>query len=666
MNKHILFGFFVVFLAFSACKTTKVATDTQKSPDLLVFKNESVNKAEFERVYQKNNGGYEEAKNHTTEQYREYLDLYINFKRKVFEAEEVGLDTTAAFKQEFQGYQKQLAQPYLNAKEVEEKLIKEAYDRSKMVINAAHLLISVTPEASPRDTLNAYNKILAYRDSVVLHGKDFNEIAARHSQDPSAKDNKGDLGYFSVFDMVYPFESAAYETNAGEVSMPARTRYGYHILKVNEKLNSSGKKRAAHIIIRIGKRYSAKDTTSAQNKINEIYKKLENGEDFAKLAEQYSDDPTTAKKGGDLGQGRLLPSMEVRKLKLEKGEFSEPFETKFGWHILQVTEVEPLANFEEAKAGLKNKVKRDSRARISRDALLNRIKKENKYTFYVEAFDEFKKSLTPNFKDGNWEPKEENTNLYSRGLFELAVGTDVEVKKSLNDFIEYYKNSRLRNAKLSASQAADEFVKKYIEQELLAFEEAQLPSKNPEYRNLLKEYRDGILLFTLMEKKVWKKAVEDTTGLEAFYDANKEMFKADQMVDVKEYRSDDKGAIEKVVELLKQDTPATDIEIDSIINAESSLKLRITNQTFEKGKSDVDEVIFSKAEGEKTGILNDGGFYKLMIVEKSYPAGVKPFEKAKSECITKYQDHLEATWLKELEAKYPVKINEEQFGKLFE
>lgn len=665
MSKHILpllMGIIALGI-LSACKTTKDVVVTpppvKNEKVLLSFSKENVSKAEFERVYAKNNGGPEAASAHTTEQFQEYLDLYVNFKRKVFEAEAMGLDTTPAFIQEFGTYKKQLAQPYLSAKEVENQLIQEAYERSGYLVNASHLLINATPEASPEDSLRAYNQALAYRDSIVNGGKSFGEIAQKYSQDPSAKSNKGDLGFFSAFDMVYPFETAAFTTEVGQVSMPVRSQFGYHLVKVNDRIKNEGTKRSAHIIIRIGDRYSAKNEEQAKEKIDEIYQKLKDGADFGALAAQQSDDPGSASKNGDLGTGRLLPEMEAYKLKLSEGEFSEPFSTRFGWHIMKVTEVQKQATFEEAMPGLKQRISRDSRSQISKSALINRIKKENEYALVGDNFNQFKASLDEKFPRGSWTPDTAQAELYAKPLFQLAGG----YTQSIQDFIDYYKQTRSRAPNLSPQSAADRFLNSFVEKQLLQYEEDLLPEKNPEFRYLLKEYRDGILLFTLMEQKVWKKAVEDTTGLKAFYESNKDDFKADVILDVKEYRSTEKSTIEQVEKLLKEGK--TETQIDSAINRESSLNLRITSQSYEKGKADLADELFDQSVGFQSDIIQQTEFFKVLVIEEKYPAGIKPFEKAKSESITRYQDHLESEWLKELEQKYPVKINETVFGELY-
>lgn len=639
---------------------------TAKSPALLKFDRESVTQSEFERVYAKNNGGPEEAAKHSPQQLQEYLDLYIRFKRKVFEAEARGLDTTAQFRSEFEGYRKQLVQPYLLARDVEEKLIEEAYQRSQTIINASHLLVRMEEDAAPQDTLIAFNKIRAYRDSVVNGGRSFAYMAARYSEDPSARDNNGDLGYFSVFDMVYPFESGAYRTLKGQLSQPVRTRFGYHLIQVHDKLPNDGAKRAAHIIVRMGDRYSAQDTAQAQARINEIYEKLRKGEDFAALAASYSDDPGTAGRGGDLGTNRLLPEMEAIKMKLGKGQFSEPFTTRFGWHIMQVSDVEAPKTFEEARLELRRRIERDTRSQISRDALVERIKADNIYRLQQANFDAFVNTLPASFAEGAWTPEAANTALFSKTLFTLGKKKNKPLlKRTLQDFVDFYTRTRPRYPKLEPQQAAQLALGNFVNFEMMEFEERQLPNKNPEFAYLVKEYRDGILLFTLMEQMVWKKAVEDTTGLKNFYEANKREFMANRSVDLREYRSSDIAVMNRVAELLK--AGASDRVIDSTLNQGSSLKLTLRTMSYEEGKEEAPSSdVYGQVPQHISNIIStsDGGFAILKVLE-SYPAGIKPFEKAKAEAITRYQDYLEQQWLKDLEYKYPVQVNESVLGALF-
>jgi peptidyl-prolyl cis-trans isomerase SurA len=643
-----------------SCTGSKQATQSGESgPVLLEFAEGVVTQSEFERVYAKNNGGREAVASHTVEQYREYLDLYVNFKRKVFEAEAMGLDTTPSFKQEFESYRKQLAQPYLSAKEVEDSLVQEAYDRSHYLVSASHLLLKLIEDAAPADTQKVYAQIMSYRDSVLSHGVDFNALAQRHSQDPSARDNGGDLGYFTVFDMVYPFEAAAYETPKGSVSMPVRTQFGYHLVYVKDKVETAGKKRAAHIIVRVGPSYSAKTPEQAQTQIQELYQKLEGGEDFGTLARQYSDDPGSAPKGGDLGSGRLLPVMETLKLQMEAGAVSEPFETPYGWHILKVTEIDSIPPFEEAQLNIKQRIQRDSRAQISRSALLSRIRKENNYRDFPENLAAFRETVDEAFPRGSWQPDTSAAELYAQPLFSLRD----DYTATVQDLIDYYRRSRVRRPQLTPARAVDNTYEAFVEAELLSYEEARLPEKNPEFRYLLQEYRDGILLFTLMEQKVWKKAVEDTLGLQTYYDNHKDDFYADARIEVQEYRSTDANILAQVSDLLAKGM--SDAGIDSAINRGSALLVRMFTQTYEKGEEGLPDALFDAPIGHKSDVLTGGSFSRLLVIQEKFPAGIKPFAQAKSEAITRYQDYLEAEWLKDLANKYPVDINEKAFANLF-
>ncbi len=670
---QVVFG--VVFLmGMLSCKTTQTATQSTQppssavvqedtSPTLLSFDQGRVSQAEFERVYAKNNGGPAEAAKKEVSDWREYLDLYINFKRKVFEAEAMGLDTMPAFKQEFSTYRKQLVQPYLSAKEVEEQLVREAYDRSGYLVNASHLLLMVPETATPQDTLAAYKRILLYRDSIMNRGKDFGAMAQRYSEDPSAKENKGNLGYFSAFDMVYPFENAAFNTPVGKVSMPLRTQFGYHILMVHDKISNEGTKHAAHIIVRVGDRYTAKTEAQAEEIIQEIYKKLQAGEPFAKLAQQYSDDPNSAPNGGDLGTGRLLPEMEDLKNQLNEGEYSAPFQTRFGWHILTVAKVDKRPPFEEARYGLKQKIQRDARAQIGRNALIQKIKQENGYQFDQGSFDSFKASLNEGFSRGVWQADTSAVAraIYGKTLFTLADGT---TQRTIQDFVDYYQQKRPRRPGQAPGLAADAIVKEYVEQALLDYEEAQLPNKNPEFRYLLQEYRDGILLFTLMEDKVWKKAVEDTTGLNNYYEAHQDSFYKNEILEAKEYIATERAVLEQLQGWWEKGW--TQERIDSAMQATSALNLRTIRQTYEKGTDGVSDTWYALKVGERTGIFSVGETFRILEVEEKRKAGIQALENVKSEAITRYQDYLEQEWLRELAEKYPVKIDETVFSSLFQ
>ena len=677
MNKAGISLFALVIagmLTLVSCKPKQPTASTtvmeDDGPALLVFPgNDTVYKGEFEYVYQKNNGGWDDAKTHTTEQYQEYLDLYINFKRKVLEAEANGLASTDAFKSEFEGYRKQLAQPYLVDKSVQEELIQEAYDRSQTLINAAHILVMVNMDAAPADTLKAYNKIVTLRDSIVKFGKDFNDVARNNSEDPSAKSNAGDLGYFSVFDMVYPFESGAYNTAQNEVSQPVRTGFGYHLIKVADRMENPGKKTAAHLIVRVGPQYSAKTNADAKTRIDELYKELKGGADWRELCRKFSDDPNTNERGGDLGNGRLIPEMENIKRTLGDGEVSEPFETGFGFHIMKVTDVEKPKSFQEAEPEIKNRIARDARSTLSKSRLVARIKRENNFQMNSENVAKLVAHIEGEGQEGMYlkgfyRPVDSTASeLYPLPLYTIGEGGS-KMTGTIKDYLDFYTQTRKGLNGATVETATNNFMETYTEKAVLEFEEMQLPKKYREYRELLKEYRDGILLFTLTEEKVWRKAVEDTTGLKNYYETHKADFTAGERVVVDEYITDNRDVIDEVEGMLK--AGKTQEEITAEINKVSSLRLTVRQQNYERGKSDLIDPMFSQAPGYISPVnVYSNNRFRIFVLKEKLPAGQKSFEDAKSEAITQYQNYLEKEWLKELEGRYPVEVKNEVFDQLF-
>ncbi|HOH83622.1 MAG TPA: peptidylprolyl isomerase, partial [Bacteroidales bacterium] len=330
---------------------------------LLTVAGEKITKTEFLNVYKKNNikGDLMDKKS-----LDEYLNLYINFKLKVKESEELKLDTFTSFKNELAGYRKQLAQPYLTDKQVDDDLLKEAYDRLQWDIRASHILIKVNKDATPEDTLAAYKKVLKIRERL-LKGEDFATVAKETSDDPSARDreepdsksifkgNGGDLGYFSVLDMIYPFENGAYNTKVGQVSLPVRTDYGYHLIKVVNRKPAMGRAVVAHIFIEVPKDAKPENLATYKSKIDEAYAKLKGGETFENVVKEYSDDKGSAAKGGVLqgfGVNRMVPEFIEAVAKLNLNEYSEPVQTVYGWHIIKLIERTPVKSFDEEKTQL--------------------------------------------------------------------------------------------------------------------------------------------------------------------------------------------------------------------------------------------------------------------------------------------------------------------------
>ena len=355
-------------------------TFAQSEETLLTINDKDISKEEFERIYEKNKTNLTTGEVTSIE---DYLELFINFKLKVFEAQELGYDTLSSFIKEFDGYKKQLARPYLLDNQANEMVIQEAYERMQYEVRASHILIELDAGAEPKDTLVAYNKAIKIRKRI-LFGEQFEVVAKGSSDDPSVKNNGGDLGYFTAFQMIYPFESAVFNLNIGEISLPVRTRFGYHIIKVTDKRKARGEVKVAHIMLTVPRGSTEEIELQKKELVNNIYHRIKEGEDFTDLAKTYSEDRGSARNGGELpwfGTGRMVKEFEDASFSLEyKGDISKPVKTGFGWHIIKLIDKKDIPSFDEAKAEIKRKVGNDKRSDIARKALINKLKKE--YKFY--------------------------------------------------------------------------------------------------------------------------------------------------------------------------------------------------------------------------------------------------------------------------------------------
>lgn len=538
MHKRILYASAATAALLAACQASKPVATTSRAqaagPAVEMLGTYPVPANEFAYVYRKNNST---AADYATRQsVTDYLDLYTNFRLKVLEAEQRGLDTTQAFRRELDGYRQQLAQPYLTEKSVTDQLVREAYDRMGQEVSASHILIRVAPDAAPADTLAAYNKIAALRQQAVA-GTDFGQLARANSEDPSARENGGKLGYFTAMQMVYPFESAAYKTPVGQISAPIRTRFGYHVIRVNDRRTAQGEIKVAHLMIRMNPGAAKADSLTAHKKIDELYSRLKKGESWEKLVAQFSEDAGSAANGGELppfGTGRMIPSFEEAAFKLQKpGDLAAPVQTPYGWHVIKLLEKQPLAKFADLEASLKSKVSKDSRSELNKAAFLKRVRQEDQFvempTTKAYAFGKADTALVAGrFKLAApaamaKQPKGGATD--NAALFTIK-GKAYPAK----DFLAYVQQNQRPRMGAQPGFIMQQLYDQYVEQSLTEFEKGSLDTKYEDYRMLVKEYRDGILLFQLMDEKVWSKAIEDTVGLKKFFADNQAKYQWDQRV----------------------------------------------------------------------------------------------------------------------------------------
>ena len=630
--------FVFIVLTISLTSVGQKPAKSQQAVPLFTVGSKSVYTDEFIYLYQKNHSSKRE--DFTDEKISEYLDLYVKFKLKIAEAQHRGMDTTAAFRKEFNSYKEELKKPYVAESNELDRLTKETYSNLTEEVKVSHLLITLKPDATPADTLTALQKITEIRNKIIAGGE-FGKLAREFSEDPSAKTNDGSLGYFTAMQMVYPFEVAAYKTNVGEISQPVRTRFGYHIIKVYDRQPSRGEVEVAHILLRTGGGNDAK----VKNTIFEIYDQLKGGRQWEELCAEYSEDNATKSAGGKLrpfGVGALpsVPEFEKVAFSLQQpGDLSDPFQSAMGWHLIRLEKKIPLLSFKEMEPALKRRVSRDERLQISKTSLLAKRKKELGFV-EGEGIQSIRSLVDTSLVKARWKFKGEEK-LKSQTLISIQ-----NIPITVGEFIKYvYINQA--NSALAPEAYLDQLYEKFVEEKLNDREEEILVAQHPEFRSLLNEYYEGILLFSIMEKEVWNKASEDSLGQHEFYDQNPSTYMAGDRLAARIFSTTDKAFLQEIqLKISKGDT---------ITRADAKKFKSVQNsRAFEKGENKIiDKISWSigihQAEAD--------GIYYLVEVSGLVPPGRKSFSDARAQVISDYQDYLEKKWIAELKKKYPVKIN---------
>ena len=650
MTKNLLLAIVIILPFF-------VHSQEYKDEVLMTIHDRKITLGEFERIYKKNNS------NPSIEQQsvEEYLELFINFKLKVIEAEERGLDTTQSFLREFNGYVKQLSKPYLSDKEEVEALVMEAFERAQYDIHVSHILIRCDEYASPEDTLKAYEKILQIRDRIFA-GDDFSTVAKATSDDPSVKTNGGDLGYFTVFRMIYPFETAAYNTPVGQMSMPVRTRFGYHLIKVHDKRPARGQVRVAHIMVLTPETMTDEEKITAEKKINQYYDSLKQGADFADIAMKYSEDRGSASRGGELqwfGTGRMVPEFENAAFALNNiGEYSQPIKTSFGWHIIKLLEKKGVDNFEQIKPELENNVTRSDRSIFSRKALISKIKKQYDFEEYPGNLYDFYALVDTTFFEKQWDPV--NILRLDKILFKIGKSEFTQA-----DFASYLKQNQ-GGRKMDIQVLVNNKYNDFIEKSVLQYEEDQLVHKYPEFKNLVQEYHDGILLFDLTDQMVWSKAVKDTAGLEVFYEDHKHNYMWGERVDATIYTCRDGEVANMAKEMLTKKSRKK-ISSEQLVEAmiqefSDSSCIGYDQGIFERGDNElVDQIDWNSSISENLKKDDKIVFIVRNKVLKPFP---KKLDEARGLVTADYQTYLEKIWIDELRGKYTIEVNSSLLSKI--
>lgn len=612
---------------------------------------------EFVRVYNKN---LDLVKDDSQKDLDNYLDLYVGYKLKVNKANKLGLNNGKQYLGELKTYRNQLSKNYLTDTKVTKELIDEAYERSLKEIKASHILFLVDENAAPADTLKAYNKAIEVRKKA-LAGEEFGKLAEQYSEDPSAKDNKGDLGYFSVFRMVYQFENGAFNTPKGQISKPVRTRFGYHLIKVNDVRANRGDVTVAHIMIVKPKGATPEAAAKAKTTIDEIYQKLKQGEDFANLAKQFSQDQSSSGMGGQLNRfssGELSSEeFEDQAFALKNpGDLSVPFESQFGWHIVKLIEKHPVKSLADVQTDFENRIKRDDRSKLIADSMNEKLRKKYSIKKDARAYGNAVKTLDDNIYIKSWElPK----NADAHNVTVLTINNDRQVTaKTFLEYVSVQQKSGL-TAKPVTKQA-DLLFTKFVDDQLSAYYNDNLEKEFPEFGMVMDEYRDGLLLFDLMEKEIWEKAKTDTIGLEKFYNAHISNYQWKDRVDAQIYSSTDEDIIKKTRKYLKKGKSAEFIK-NKLNTAD---KVNVMEKT---GVFELESDVLPKQKEWKPGIsevIKEGDYYYVVKTNKTLPKGAKSLDEAKGRAINDYQQYLESTWVEDLRKEFSVQVNRDVFTKV--
>jgi len=642
--------FLSVFFLIS-CSTTKLLVDSEEKEDFIFsLGEEKVSPEEF--VYQyKKTGSISE--NIEAESVEEYLNRYINFKLKVQYAKSIGRDGDEGFQKELTQYKADLAKPFLQDEEKLEELVDEYILRKREEIAASHILIEVPPLASAIDSLQAWNKAIEIK-AKAIEGEPFESLAQTYSQDPSAATNNGNLGYFTAMQMVYPFESAAYGLEKGQISEPIRTRFGYHLIKLNDRIPARGEVKVAHIMLRATDGMPLQMIEEQETKIKQIHQELlANSEMWATLVRTFSDDISTKQRNGELdwiGVGALVPAFENVAFGLEDiGQFSEPFRTPYGWHIVKLIAKRPLDETSSQREVIRERVSRDNRARVAFESFIEKAAKDINLMEVAEIKDSLLIHANPQLLQGNWKWQGD-----SALLGQVLYSTDTR-DILLNEAVEYIEREQTRVQNAAPLPLMHQRIAEFRQSIIQAEYQKNLENLQPEYKWLVQEYQDGMLLFDIMEEMVWNRALEDTVGLQSFYDSRKDLYLYGKRAKASLYIASGESAVSLLKEIFESVNTAQEIkeEVNAVLSTNPQL-IQVKNGTFEI-ESDPYLSVFDELM-ELNSLETDNGFV-IAIIDEILQPQTKPLNEIRGQVISEYQEYLEDQWVNQLRIEYPVVIN---------
>jgi len=623
----------------------------KKNNILLTIDTEPVYSSEFKHVFNKNLDLVIEESQKNVDG---YLDLFIDYKLKIAEAYAQNLDKNELYIKEFGKYEDQLSKKYIIDKRIASQLIDEAYERGKEEINADHILVLVNFNDPPKDTLIAYNKIKIAYDKAVS-GEDFETLVVNYSEEPGAKKSKGKLGYFTVFQMLYPFETAAYNTKVGGISKITRTSFGYHIIKINDRRVKKPKINVSHIMV-----FSNKDkkVENPEDRINELYAMIMQGESFENVAKQFSEDKSTGKIGGQIktfGPGDLrAPQFEKAAYSIKNdGAILAPIKSSFGWHIIRLNEKFTLPSFEEQKPEIEKNINSGARENFLLHAINNKIISKYGYEEGLSYSPYFNTYLTDSIFKRNWE--------YTPVAYNETLFTIGDKKVKYDEFAIYIRDRQLLLKRYSDKNALlldmynnfkNETIKNYYKE--------RLEIENEDYAMIINEYRNGLLVYDVMKNNIWQVAKLDSIGLKQYYEDTKGNYMWKERVDTDIISSTNEVSAKKAQELLNEGMEMT--KIKELLNIDGKVNVIITSGIYEVDQNELPEGIEIK-EGVSEIYKRDNSSV-VVNVKEVIPPSIKEFVNVRGIVLSNYQSEIENRWIKSLRDKYKVEINKKSLKRI--
>jgi peptidyl-prolyl cis-trans isomerase SurA len=614
-------------------------------PVLFTIDGNSVNASEFSYIYEKNN---REDADYSEASLREYLALYTKFKLKVREAYAMQLDTIPQLQAELAGYRKQLANSYLTDKEITERLVEEAFQRMQQDIHVAHILVKTNPQVAT-DTLKAWEKINATYNRLVA-GESWDALAKEVSEDSGTKNFSGDLGYITALlpNGFYAFETAAYTTDAGKFSAPVKSGLGYHIIKVIDVRPARGEMDISHILLRT--KPDGSDNEAVKARMEKIHAELDEGAAFEVLAKEYSEDKVTGERGGGIGSitiNQYEKAFEDAVFALDKdGMYTEPVRSTLGWHIIKRVRMRPIKSLEASRKKIEIQISKDERINVARQTMVERIKREAGYTLDQKVYNEFIENAGDNLQTYRWKVPAIDVKPM------ISLGGEVYSNIDFGNFILSNARTRMGMARGTSNDVIlDQVLGDYVNEKAFYYEEQNLAKKYPEFKSLMREYEEGILLFEATKINVWDRASKDSAGLAEFHAEHRMDYMWDERIELATVTLDS-ASLPKLSTIKKwaESKPLAEVAERA---AKKNINMQVTRKIYQKD----DELPFGLnwATDQNADLPEGNGF---IMVEKIIPPTPKKLEEAMGYIIADYQDQLEKDWVATLQQKYPIEVNE--------